>query len=192
MTLGQVLQLIKRRLPLILLLIIVFGAGTFVYAKYRMTDYYQAYTALVVSNSDSSTAMNSLTSSEYYLNVQLTSSYRVLCKTDRVLNQVVMELNLPYSADVLRGMVTVIPVENTQIIHIYVTSASPEFAQQVANTLSTVFQKEVIEIMKMDNVQIIDEAQLPTAPIGPDRTKITLIGAAAGLVLGIGLSFLNC
>jgi receptor protein-tyrosine kinase len=189
MTLGQVLQLIKRRLPLILLLIIVFGAGTFVYAKYRMTDYYQAYTALVVSNSDSSTAMNSLTSSEYYLNVQLTSSYRVLCKTDRVLNQVVMELNLPYSADVLRGMVTVIPVENTQIIHIYVTSASPEFAQQVANTLSTVFQKEVIEIMKMDNVQIIDEAQLPTAPIGPDRTKITLIGAAAGLVLGIGLSF---
>ncbi len=189
MTLEQVLMLIRKRLLLVLLLCTIFGSGAFVYTKYFMTDYYQAYTSLVVSNSNSSTTVNSLTSSEYYLNVQLTSSYQVLCKTDRVLNQVVTELNLPYSTDVLRGMITVTPVVDTQIINIYVTNPSPEFAQQVANTLSKVFQKEVIDIMKMDNVQIIDEAQLPISPVGPDRTRITLIGAAFGLALGIGISF---
>ena len=190
MTIHEILLLLKKRILLIVLLTLIFGAGTFAYARTMLIDYYQAYSVLIVSNSDSTTQVNSLTSSEYNLNIQLVNSYQVLCKTDRVLSQVVQELNLPYSANTLRSMVSVGSQSDTEIIRIGVTNADPQAAQLIANTLSKVFQKEVTEIMKMDNVQIIDEAQLPTAPSGPDRTKYTLMGILLGLAAGIGLSFL--
>lgn len=190
MTIHEILLLIKKRLILIVLLGIIFGAGTFAYTTTMLVDYYQAYTILIVSNSDSTTQINSLTSSEYNLNIQLVKSYQVLCKTDRVLSQVIQELNLPYPANVLKSMVSVSSQSDTEIIRIDVTNTDPQTAQLIANTLSRVFQKEVTEIMKMDNVQIIDKAQLPSAPIGPDRTKYMLIGILLGLAAGVGLSFL--
>lgn len=190
MTIQEVLSLLKKRILLIALLTIVFGAGAFTYAKTMLVDYYQAYTVLIVSNTDSSTAVNSLTSSEYNLNIQLVNSYQVLCKTDRVLGQVVQKLNLPYSVNTLKGMVSVISQSDTEIIRIFVTNTDPQMAQLIANTVSEVFQKEVADIMKMDNVQIIDEAQLPAAPTGPDRTKYAMIGVLLGLAAGVGLSFL--
>jgi len=190
MTIHEVLSLLKKRLLLIVLLALILGAGTFAYARIMLADYYQAYSVLIVSNTDSTTLVNSLTSSEYNLNIQLVNSYQVLCKTDRVLSQVVQELNLPYSVNTLKGLVSVGSLNNTEIIQICVTNTDPQTAQQIANTLSKVFQKEVTEIMKMDNVQIIDEAQLPVAPTGPDRTKYTLISVLLGLAAGIGLTFL--
>ena len=190
MTIQEILSLLKKRILLIVLLTIVFGAGAFTYAKMILIDYYQTYAVLIVSNTDSSTAVNSLTSSEYNLNIQLVNSYQVLCKTDRVLGQVVQKLNLPYSVNALKGMVSVGSQSDTEIIRIFVTDTDPQMAQLIANTVSEVFQKEVADIMKMDNVQIIDEAQLPAAPTGPDRTKYLLIGVLLGLAAGVGLSFL--
>lgn len=190
MTIHEILTLLKKRIFLIVLLTVVFGAGAFIYAKMELVDYYQAYTVLIVNNTDSTTLVNSLTSSEYNLNIQLVNSYRVLCKTDRVLSQVVQELKLPFSASMLKGMVSVTSQSDTEFIRIYVTSTDPLMAQQIANTVSKVFQKEVADIMKMDNVQIIDEALLPVAPSGPNRTQNAQMGVLLGLVVGVGLSFL--
>lgn len=190
MTIHEILSLLKKRILLITLLTIVFGAGAFTYANTMLVDYYQAYAVLIVSNTNSTTLVNSLTTSEYNLNIQLVNSYRVLCKTDRVLSQVVQELNLPYSVNTLKSMVSVGSQSDTEIIRIFVTNTDPQMAQLIANTVSKVFQKEVADIMKMDNVQIIDEAQLPVAPTGPDRTKYGLTGLLLGLVAGVGLSLL--
>jgi len=190
MTLHEMLLLLKKRMILIVLLSVIIGIGAFAYTQLILVDYYQSYAVLIVSNTDSSTLVNSLTSSEYNLNIQLVNSYQVLCKTDRVLGQVVQELKLPYSVNALKGMVSVSSQSDTEIIRICVTHTDPLIAQQIANTVAKVFQKEVAEIMKMDNVQIIDEARLPSAPTGPDRTKYVLLGVLLGLAAGIGLAFL--
>jgi len=190
MTIEKILLLIRKRLLLILLLGVMCGTGVFLYTKFMYADYYQAYSVLIVNNTDSTTPVNSLTSSEYNLNIQLVNSYQVLCKTDRVLRQVIQELGLPYSTNILKKMIAVTSEDNTEIIRINVTNVDPAMTQQIANTLSKVFQKEVIEIMKMDNVQIIDEAQLPTLPSGPDRISYAVKGLIFGVTAGVILSLL--
>lgn len=152
-------------------------------------DYYQAYSTIIVSNQKTKTvtdASSSLTISDYNLSVSLVDSYSVLCKTNRVLDQ----LNLPMTAGQLGSKISVASAGDTEIIHILVIDQDPVLAQNIANTLSRVFQNEVVDIMKMDNVQIIDEAQIHRGSVGPDRIKYVMMGFAAGLVLGIAPAFL--
>ena len=40
---------------------------------------------------------------------------------------------------------------------------------------------------KNETLKIIDEAYLPERPVAPNRLNITLIGIAAGMLLGVGL-----
>ena len=187
MTIEQILHVLWKRLPLIVLLACLGGVLSGVYSWQYLGNVYQTNSTVMVSSTKNSTIISDqqLTTGDYNLNVQLVNSYRVLCKTNRVLDQVISELNLPISADQLSSMISVGSVTNTQIIYIYVTGGDPALTQSICNTLTTVFQKEVISIMKMDNVQIIDTAPLPVYPVSPNRERNVLVGVMLGIVLGI-------
>lgn len=193
LTIEQIFHIIYKRLALILLLPIFFSSVAGLYAWFMLDDYYQAYSTIIVSSQKTKTvtdASSSLTISDYNLSVSLVDSYSVLCKTNRVLDQVIDQLNLPMTATQLSSKIAVASAGDTEIIHIFVIDQDPVLAQNIANTLSRVFQSEVIDIMKMDNVQIIDEAQLPRGPVGPDRIKYVMVGFVAGLAIGVSLAFL--
>jgi len=90
----------------------------------------------------------------------------------------------------LSNKVSVTAAGDTEIIHIQVMDKDPVLAQSITNTMTRIFQSEVKDIMKMDNVQIIDEAPLPQIPAEPNRVRNVILGALIGLVMGIGLAFL--
>jgi capsular polysaccharide biosynthesis protein len=72
-------------------------------------------------------------------------------------------------------------VGSTEILKISVKNADPIKAAEIANTISDVFIKEVMRILKVDNVEIIDKA----IPIyNPINIKLMLNGAIA-FILGI-------
>jgi capsular polysaccharide biosynthesis protein len=193
-SIEQIFHIMYKRLALLIVLPILFGAVTGVYSWLVMDDVYQASSTIIVSNQKSNsttTATNSqLTYSDYNLNVSLVESYRVLCKTNRVLDQVIAQLGLPMTTAQLSQKISVEAAGETEIFHILVKDKDPVLAQNIVNTLTRVFQSEVKVIMKMDNVQIIDEAPLPRTPVEPNRVKNVVIGAAAGLVAAVGLAFL--
>ena len=49
----------------------------------------------------------------------------------------------------------------------------------------------IIEASKVSEIQVLDPALVPGAPIKPNRTKILLIGLLIGLVVGMGQAFLR-
>ena len=193
-SIEQIFHILYKRLALLFVLPILFGALTGVYSWLVLDDVYQASSTIIVSNqkasSSTATASSQLTYSDYNLNVSLVESYRVLCKTNRVLDQVIAQLGLPMTTAQLSEKISVEAAGETEIIHILVKDKDPVLAQNIVNKLTRVFQSEVKEIMKMDNVQIIDEAPLPRTPVEPNRMKNVVIGAAAGLVVAIGIAFL--
>jgi capsular polysaccharide biosynthesis protein len=151
---------------------------------------YQARSTIIVSNTNTESGFGQLTVNDYNLNIKLVNSYSVICKTNRVLEQVITELGLPMTTQTLAGKITVSAAKDTEIIHIMVRDADPRKAQAIANSVTRVFQSEVKEIMKMDNVQIIDEARLPGEPVSPNRLRNAMLGFAVGLMLGFCLAFL--
>ena len=189
-TLDQIFQLLLKRLVLILALGIVAATGVAIVSWQFMDDVYQASSSVIVSNSTESDTSQPLTYNDYTLNVKLVNSYTIICKTNRVLDQVISKLDLRMTTAQLSSKISVSSVDNTEIIHISVKDQDPVLAQNITNTLTEVFQAEVKEIMKMDNVQIIDPAPLPLAPIEPNRVRNVLLGALVGLAAGIALAFL--
>lgn len=187
----QILNMLRKRFLLILAVAIVVGIGATLFTYLLQDDVYQARSTIIVSSVKSAdSAAVPLTYNDYTLNVKLVNSYSVLCKTDRVLDQVITELGLPMTPAQLADKITVSSAKDTEIIHIAVKDGDPVRAQAITNSVTRIFQKEVTEIMKMDNVQIIDEARLPGAPVSPNRIRNVALGLAVGLVLGFGLAFL--
>lgn len=189
-SIEEIFHILIKWMPLIVLCAIVGGVLSGVYSWRYLDNVYQTSSIVMVSNSkDSSDVTEQMTSSEYNFNVQLVNSYSALCRTNRVLDQVIDTLDLPMTANQLSSLISVASVNDTEIIYISVRSGDPLLAQNICNTMTEVFQKEVINIMKMDNVQIIDNAPLMLAPISPNRERNVLIGVMLGIVLGAALGF---
>lgn len=186
LSIEQVIHVLFKRIAIVLLIPIITAAATGYYSWYILKDVYQASSTVMVSSQTPAT----MTAGDYSLNVQLVDSYSVLCKTNRVLNQVIAELGLPLTVGQLSDKISVTASGDTEIIHILVKDEDPLMAQSITNTLTRVFQDEVKVIMKMDNVQIIDEAQLPDQPVEPNRMRNLIFGVLGGLVIGLVLAFM--
>jgi len=50
-------------------------------------------------------------------------------------------------------------------------------------------EASLTEEMKTGNIRIIDRAEVPKAPVSPNKTRNILLGAVLGLMLGIGMVF---
>ncbi len=186
----QLLGILYRRLPLMITGMLLAGILGGVFSYYAMDNVFQATSTIIVSNQAAGSTQDPLTYNDYTLNVKLVDSYSVLSKTNRVLDQVIAELALTMSTKALASKISISAAKNTEIINISVTDTNPYMAQNIANSVTRVFQQEVTEIMKMDNVQIIDEAPLPTVPISPNRPMNIAISCLVGLIFGVLLAFL--
>ena len=193
LTLKDLGGIIKKSWIIILVLIILGTMLGFGISEYVLQREYEATAMMIVSttvqNSDGeSTAM---TLSDYNLNAKLVNSYSVLSKSDRVLSQVRDKLGINMELQTLSNMINVSAKQDTDIISMSVTNTSPQTAQSIANTLVDVFKSEVAEIMKMDNVQVIDYAALPYKPVRPNVMTNTAAGGLVGLVLALIIAVLR-
>lgn len=190
MTILEVYKAIIKRLTLIIVITMGFGLISGIISWYLLTDVYQASATILVSSQKNNQKTDAMTYSDYTLNVQLTNSYQILCKTDRVLKEVIKETGLPLNTKTLRNKISVASQKDTEIISISVEDEDPAVAQKITNCLADVFQEATISIMKMDNVQIIDYAEIPETPIKPNRIQNLFLALLLGLAVGIGLAVL--
>lgn len=187
---DQILNMVRKRFLVILAVMLVVGIAVTIFTFLVQDDIYRAQSTIIVSSTNADPALGQLTVNDYNLNVKLVNSYSVICKTNRVLEQVIVELGLPMTTETLAEKITVSSAKDTEIIHIAVEDPDPAAAQRIANSVTRIFQSEVKVIMKMDNVQIIDEARLPNSPVSPNRARNVMLGFAVGLMLGFGLAFM--
>lgn len=172
-----------------LLVVAAVAVGGFI-SFYMLQNEYVATAVMIISAPRGQQSLNQMTLTDYTLNVQLVNSYKVLCKTDRILDEVLLETGLPLSANELTSKIDVSAQNETEIINIAVTDTNPVTASRLANAVASVFMKEIPQIMQMDNVQIIDKATVPQAPVRPDRKMIIAVAGLIGLLLGIGIALL--
>lgn len=148
---------------------------------------YQSYTTVILGSS--TTTSNGITQNDVTLNKNLVSTYAEIVKSKRVLNQVIKELELDTSYESLVNEISVSSVNETEIIKITVSDRDAVKAKNIANVTANSFAKEVIDLYKMNNVSILDEATVATSPYNINVVKQLIIYVMVGLVLGCGISF---
>lgn len=189
----------KKIIPLITIpLFFMLAAGLISY--YLLIPVYQTSTTLMINttyinknyiNKNNDNENNPLLQLNDILTAnQLVQTYTQIAKSNQVANQVITVENLNITPQEFIGKIHIQPIKNTQLINITVTDTNPYQAARLANTTARVFMNKVVEIMKVENVNVIDPALVPQTPIKPNKTLNIIIAGICGLFISISIIFL--
>ncbi|MBT2571200.1 Wzz/FepE/Etk N-terminal domain-containing protein [Planococcus sp. ISL-110] len=188
--LNKFLKAMKKRKALIILVTLAFIVFSAVASYTVMKPVYKATTQILINqNTASSEEFDSL---DINTNLQLIGTYNVIIKSPAILANVIDELQLNETVQSLTERVTVNNIESSQVVSLSVEDSSMEQAVLIANTTAKVFQEEIQQMMKVDNVSILAAADATgnPKPIRPDPVFNMAIGAIAGLVFGMGITLI--
>lgn len=188
-SLKEIFETIKKRMWMIVLITVIATGISGIVSYFVMTPVYQSSTQILLQ---SDTEEKSFDFNQVKTNQELINTYSVIIKTPRILEDVVDSLNLEQTADQLRQKLTVSSEQNSQVINIAVENTDPAKAVQIANGIAQVFQTEIVELMKVDNVSILSQAELSDnpSPVKPNPMLNMAIAFVVGLMTGVGLAFL--
>lgn len=158
-------------------------------SKFLMTPKYDS-SALMIVNTRQDVNAN-VTSDQINSATKLVSTYSIIIKSDTVLQQVIDNLGLNLTYAQLNKRVTVAAVDDTQVMKITVQSDSPEWARQVCEQIITVAPDVIKEAVEAGSVKVISNPSLATEPVSPNIMKNTMLAAAVGFVLVIGIIVLQ-
>lgn len=185
----EIWQAIRKRIGFILLSMILVGGITFAVNKFVIPAKYEAKTTMIIGKpKDSSQNMQNIEFNDVMVNQKLVTTYSEIIKSRTIADQVIKILDVKnFDIQKYHDMVNVSTVQDTEVLSVSVVDTIPARAMDMANTTAQIFQKEVKGIMNIDNVKILDEAQLPKKPVAPNSLRNTAI---AIVLAGIIASFI--
>ncbi|MFC7678313.1 YveK family protein [Paenibacillus sp. GCM10028914] len=195
MELKVLMSMLKKRIWLIAGFVLICTLGVGYYSKFIMIPVYEASTTLIVNKSNmDSNGGPSLDINQINSNIMLINSYKVILSSASIMDKVVQKHpGLGLNSEDLRERINIITTQNSQIITLKIQDTSYEQAMQIVNAISYVFQQEIPQIMKVDNISILDEAkpQESAVPVSPKVAMNVVITFAASLMIAVGLVLLR-
>lgn len=191
--LRELFEILLKRKILIIGVTIVSLLISILYTNFLVTPIYKSETTLMVNHSKGLNASDIAASFDLgsvNLSQRIVITYGEIVKSRLVLEQVIDRLELEKSYNQLLSSISSSPVGNTEILRITVQNENPEEAALIANTISDVFIKEVMRILKVNNVETIDTAIPMKNPINVRPMLNFAIATVLGLMLGVFIAFL--
>ena len=164
---------------LITIIIVIIGCTYTFNLKVPM---YKSTTTVVLTTEKNN--LNTITQYDVTLNENLVTTYSEIIKSKRVLKQVIKKLKLNYSTGQLSGMISVNSVSDTEIISITVSNEDNKIACDIANEIANVFTKEIVDLYNIENIHVIDKAEIAKMPFNMNYKKDIIIYIITGLAFG--------
>ena len=180
--LTEILSAVRQHLLELIFVTLAAALVGFTASKFLMTPKYDSSRQDVNAN---------VTSDQINSATKLVSTYSIIIKSDTVLQRVIDNLGLNLTYAQLNKRVNVAAVDDTQVMKITVQSDSPEWARQVCEQIITVIPDVIKEAVEAGSVKVISNASLATEPVSPNIMKNTMLAAAVGFVLVIGIIVLQ-
>lgn len=178
----------NKKIHILLITLIFIVIGT-IYTIGFVTPMYTSSTTLVLAASDKTTEANkpssTITTTDVTLNSKLVETYRVILQTNDVLREVISNLGINISEEEIKNNITVSSVENTEVIQISVNNENATNAAKITNEIAKVFSKKVGEIYNINNVYVLDEAEVSTNPSNINHMKDIVIFAFIGIAISV-------
>ncbi|WP_066175307.1 YveK family protein [Bacillus marinisedimentorum] len=189
-SLKEIFETLKKRFSIILVITLVAVLVSGIVSYFFLTPVYQNSTQILVNKSSQDQNMYNVT--DVRTNLELINTYNVIIKSPAILDKVAGDLDSGLTYDELNSKVTVQSENQSQVVTISAEDPDPQLAAAIANTTAQVFQKEIAEIMNVDNVSILAEAtvQENQSPVKPNPLLNIAIAMVVGLMAGVGLAFL--
>lgn len=186
----KILKTCLKKIWIIVLAAAVLGGGMFAYGKATHVPTYTATTTLYVSSVkavDGNASQNSLSEARNMVDTSI-----AVLNTRKTLDAVIEEAGAELTSGRLAGMVSAAAVNNTEVFNVAVTSTDPQEAAALANAVGKVLPGHVAVVNADSNVDVIDEALVPSAPNGNDIVKNAALAAVLGAFAVCGIIVVLC
>lgn len=186
--LREYIEIIRKRIWIIAVITVLAVATSGIISFFILEPVYETSTTLMVGKTKEQEAQ--IQYNDILLSQKLVKTYGEIAKSRTVSKEVIQNLQLELTPEQLKEKVSVNLVGDTEIIMVKVQDTDPALTATVANNLAQVFMKHVVKIMRVDNVQVIDKAEIPIKPIKPRVMLNILIAGLVGLMVSLGMVFL--
>ena len=177
---------------------VVLGAVLgFVYTEFIIVPKYTSSVTLILSKPTNATSSildagneAAITQSDIQLNQKLISTYSEIMKSRRISNTVIKNLNLDMTYEEIINCINVSFVKDTDVIKLSITTTDPYMSAEIATEMTNVFTKEIVEVYNIQNISIIDEAEVDEEPVNISHVKNIVIFAMVAFILVAGVVFI--
>lgn len=183
------LNYLKKYVLVIVAVALVLIIGVFIYDKSIKKPLYTTYTTIILTKSNETQTGTTITQNDILLNQKLVETYSKIIKSKLVLEQVISETGVTYTAEELSENVSVEAYENTEMLKISVTDQDPELAANIANSIAQVFSGEIAKIYQINNISVVDVAVTPEEVSNNTLKRDLLIALFISIFGTIGVVF---
>ena len=194
--LMQILEIIKEKLILFILICMVCCTVALCITKFVMKEEFTATAKLIiVQKSDSASAQQNYTYSDQQLSQKLASTYSQIIMSEAISDPVISNLNLydlyEIDSEEYGKIVDVSSANNTEVIDVSVKTNDPKLSADIANKIVSVFEEKIFDIMQIENVTTLTDAKVPEKKSGPSTIKNTVIGGLLGMMICAAITVLQ-
>ena len=183
--LWKLLGVYLSRWKLIAAAAAVTAAVALAYTVLLVTPLYRTGVMVYVNNIESNQKIEYISASNLATSQQLVNTYKNIISSDTVLEEVAQVLDLGYTAQNIRSMMTTAQVQETEIFQVFITHPDPEVAAKIANTIAEVAPGKIAEFVEGSSTKIIDYAKVPGSRYSPSYQKNAMMGALLGIAAAL-------
>lgn len=177
---------LKRNLLKIILVTALFAGIFGGYTNFFVESTYSSTAELYILSSEDGQQVYNLTVGD-----QLAQDYIRLVTTKTVLQTAIDDLAIDMDYRELQNKISVENPEDTRFMTITVTDGNAERARDLAQRIAVVTSKTVSKTMDVPEPTIVDAAEKPDYPDGPNVRMFALLGGIIGLVVSVFIIFIK-
>lgn len=179
----DIVDMLMRRWWIMLMSMIIVGIMAFIFTEVFISPTYRSVGALYV-NASKEQVNQSVTTGTITASQQLVSTYAEILKRRTFLENVSEDIENKYEVKQLQRMITILPVNETEIMEISVESTDPHDSYLIAHSVLMRAPDELMRVVEAGSVKLLDDAEENIVAVSPNIRQNTLIGALMGIILG--------
>ncbi len=184
--LGELFQLLKKNIKLIIISILLCTVLLGIVTVFVINKKYESTTRLFLKPDVTEGIADY---SQINSNNLMVNNYVEMIKGNNIQGLAASDLNMDVKE--LNSCLSVSNETNTQIISITAKTTDPALSKDIVDAVVNTFTKEAREKLNVNNITVVDEAEIATDPVSPSLKLNLAIGALLGAFLSIGYLFIK-
>ena len=186
-SLVEIGQVLIKRWKLLLFLPLLAAVLTYMISIYITTPMYVSTSTLIVMPFTETLEGGGVIRHDIASTRQVVQSCKELTLSRESMQRIIGELNLPYTAGTLSGKINITVGDVTSVS---VTDPSPQRAFDINIQVTSLFMEFISDTARLENVQILNPAQVPTAPANQRTNLNVAVALVLALMISVALAFL--
>lgn len=188
--LKEFLYIMAKKKWIMILITLTSVIIAFYVSYYIITPIYESQASVIVDKKGDNSSNNSVRFDDVMMYQNLIKTYENIGKSDKVYIEASKKLNNSISPSILSGSVSIISIENTQMLTIKSQGKSPKQTIDALRAVTDSFIEVSNNVYPAGDIKIVSDGQLPQYAIKPNKKLNVILGFIMGIVISIIIIFI--